>query len=245
MYKSLGEVHRLAEGVGDLKRVLRQRKTARRMGRDPAWQPPERGADHHAVRKPTYSCAPARRARGVRGMPARKRRRANPVYLPIDSKFPQEDYARLAEASEKGDAGADRSGARRADTPPSKPKPSASRPKYIEPPYTTDFAIMFLPLESLYAEVVRNSANSWKASSETARNHLRSEYAAGDAQQPADGLPHAGDRKAFGGGLAATGRGEERFRQCSPRCCKKRKKSSGRPARPSIPHLFVPAVNRT
>ena len=74
----------------------------------------------------------------------------HPVYLPIDSKFPQEDYARLAEASEQGNA-AGTEAARSALLNAVKTEAKRIAAKYIEPPYTTDFAVMFLPLESLYA----------------------------------------------------------------------------------------------
>ena len=80
----------------------------------------------------------------------------NPVYLPIDSKFPQEDYARLADASERGDA-EQTEAARKALIAAVRVEAKRIAGKYIEPPYTTDFAVMFLPLESLYAEVVRDA----------------------------------------------------------------------------------------
>jgi DNA recombination protein RmuC len=77
------------------------------------------------------------------------------LYLPIDSKFPQEDYARLTEAAELGDAAATeaaRKGLMNAV------RTEAKRiGKYIAPPHTTDFAVMFLPLEGLYAEVMRHA----------------------------------------------------------------------------------------
>jgi len=79
-----------------------------------------------------------------------------PVYLPIDSKFPQEDYTRLVEASDLGDV-AQTEAARKALANAVRVEAKRIAGKYVEPPYTTDFAIMFLPLESLYAEVVRNA----------------------------------------------------------------------------------------
>ena len=78
-----------------------------------------------------------------------------PVYLPIDSKFPQEDYARLADASQAGDQAAVEAAQKGLMNAV---KAEAKRiGKYIAPPNTTDFAVMFLPLESLYAEVMRHS----------------------------------------------------------------------------------------
>ena len=78
-----------------------------------------------------------------------------PVYLPIDSKFPQEDYARLTAAAEAGDGEACEA-ARRALMNAVRTEGKRIG-KYIVPPYTTDFAVMFLPLEGLYAEVMRNA----------------------------------------------------------------------------------------
>ncbi len=155
VYKSLGEVHRLAEGVGDLKRVLGNVKrrgvwgeiqlgnllgevlTSKQFEVNVQVRPGENERVEFAV------CLPGREEN-------------HPVYLPIDSKFPQEDYARLAEASEKGDA-VQTEAARSALVTAVRVEARRIASKYIEPPYTTDFAVMFLPLESLYAEVVRDS----------------------------------------------------------------------------------------
>ena len=78
------------------------------------------------------------------------------IWLPIDAKFPQEDYQRLLDASERGDAEAVEGAARQLE---SKVKASAHeiRTKYLDPPHTTDFAIMFLPTEGLYSEVLRRA----------------------------------------------------------------------------------------
>ena len=76
------------------------------------------------------------------------------VYLPIDSKFPVEDYARLQEASQAGDAPAAEA-ARKALMQRIRLEARRIAGKYIAPPHTTDFAVMFLPVEGLYAEVVQ------------------------------------------------------------------------------------------
>ena len=76
------------------------------------------------------------------------------VMLPIDAKFPVEDYARLVEASEKGDADGVES-ASKALAARVKSAAMSIRDKYVVPPRTTDFAIMYLPTEGLYAEVIR------------------------------------------------------------------------------------------
>jgi DNA recombination protein RmuC len=156
VYTSLGEVHRLAEGVGDLKRVL---GNVKKRG---VWGEIQLGAllsealtstqyeanvqvqPHSDERVEFAVCLPGRDDEG-------------PVYLPIDSKFPQEDYARLADASDRGDT-EQTEAARKALMNAVHVEARRIAGKYIQPPYTTDFAIMFLPLESLYAEVVRDAA---------------------------------------------------------------------------------------
>ena len=75
------------------------------------------------------------------------------VYLPIDSKFPGDTYAKITAAYENGNA-ADLKAARSALETEMKRCARSIRAKYVKPPYTTDFAVMFLPFEGLYAEVV-------------------------------------------------------------------------------------------
>ncbi|MDD3212529.1 MAG: DNA recombination protein RmuC [Eubacteriales bacterium] len=155
VYQSLGEVHRLAEGVGDLKRVL---GNVKKRG---VWGEIQLGgllaealtASQYAVNVQVRPHADERVEFAV-CLPGKEDDGA--IYLPIDSKFPQEDYARLAEASDHGDAEKTES-ARKALVNAVRVEAKRISNKYIEPPYTTDFAIMFLPLESLYAEVVRDS----------------------------------------------------------------------------------------
>jgi DNA recombination protein RmuC len=76
------------------------------------------------------------------------------VYLPIDSKFPMEDYHRLLEAQEVGDIAAAKEAMKQLEVR-IKTEAKAIKDKYIDPPNTTDFAIMFLPIEGLWAEVLR------------------------------------------------------------------------------------------
>ncbi len=155
VYRSLGEVHSLASGVGDLKRMLINVKTRG------VWGEIQLGALlEQALTESQYDTNVAvvpgsnERVEFAVRLPGRTPQ-STPVYLPIDSKFPQEDYARLAEASQscnqesveaaqKALFGAIKTEARRIS-------------KYIAPPHTTDFAVMFLPLEGLYAEVVRHA----------------------------------------------------------------------------------------
>lgn len=154
MYKSLGEVHSLADGVGDLKKMLGNVKSRG------VWGEMQLGA---LLEQTLTSSRYAQNVEVVPGsgervefaviLPGRDEER--PVYLAIDSKFPQEAYTRLAEASQGTDAQAAEA-ARKALI--NAVKVEAKRIcKYISPPYTTDFAVMFLPLEGLYAEVMRDS----------------------------------------------------------------------------------------
>jgi DNA recombination protein RmuC len=76
------------------------------------------------------------------------------VWLPMDAKFPQEDYLRLVEAQENADAAAAEEAGRQLERAV-KEMAKAIRDKYLDPPHTTDFGIMFLPTEGLYAEVLR------------------------------------------------------------------------------------------
>ena len=153
VYKSLGEMHTLASGVGDLKRMLGNVKTRG------VWGEMQLGALlEQALTSSQY-------ARNVAAVPGSQERvefavilpgkEDRPVYLPIDSKFPQEDYVRLTEAADAGDGEACEA-ARRALMNAVRTEGKRIG-KYIVPPYTTDFAVMFLPLEGLYAEVMRNA----------------------------------------------------------------------------------------
>lgn len=155
VYRSLGEMHTLATGVGDLKRMLSNVKTRGVWGEiqlgalleqaltDSQYQTNVAVVPGSSERVEFAVCLPGRDGGSM------------PVYLPIDSKFPQEDYARLAEASQSGDQAAVEA-AQKALL--NAVRTEAKRiGKYIAPPHTTDFAVMFLPLESLYAEVMRHS----------------------------------------------------------------------------------------
>lgn len=156
VYRSLGEMHSLASGVGDLKRMLSNVKTRG------VWGEIQLGAlleqaltDSQYQKNVAVVPGSSERVEFAVCLPG-KDGSAAPVYLPIDSKFPQEDYARLADASQSGDQAAVESAQRALLTAV---KTEAKRiGKYIAPPHTTDFAVMFLPLESLYAEVMRHSA---------------------------------------------------------------------------------------
>ncbi len=152
VYKSLGEMQTLAVGVGDLKKVLTNVKTRG------IWGEMQLGSLLSAMLAPNQydenvAVVPGSTERvefAVR-LPGKD---ADVLYLPIDSKFPQEDYLRLAEASQAGDAAAADT-ARKALITRIRQEAKRIAGKYIAPPYTTDFAVMFLPIEGLYAELAQ------------------------------------------------------------------------------------------
>ncbi|MBQ8313560.1 MAG: DNA recombination protein RmuC [Clostridia bacterium] len=152
VYKSLGEMQTLAVGVGDLKKVLTNVKTRG------IWGEMQLGSLLSAMLAPgqydeNVAVIPgsAERVEFAVRLPGKE---ADVLYLPIDSKFPQEDYLRLMEASQSGDAAA-ADAARKALIQRIKQEARRIASKYVAPPHTTDFAIMFLPIEGLYAEVVQ------------------------------------------------------------------------------------------
>lgn len=151
VYKGLGEMQTLASGVGDLKKVLSNVKTRGILGEIQLGAileeilAPEQ-YDKNAVTIPGRN-EPVEFAVKLPGEDG------SFVYLPIDSKFPGDTYAQLQDAYESGSAEAVNA-AVKALTTRIKQEAKDIRTKYVEPPYTTNFAIMFLPFEGLYAEVV-------------------------------------------------------------------------------------------
>jgi len=158
VHQGLGEMQNLATGVGDLKRVLNNVKargtwaeiqlealldqvlTSKQYEKNVCVRPGSLQRVEFAVRLP-----------GPKDQPHGQ------VWLPIDSKFPQEDYLRLQDAAEKADMQA----VQTASNALARTIREAARDiheKYINPPETTDFAIMFLATEGLYAEILRQSA---------------------------------------------------------------------------------------
>ena len=154
VHKGLGEMQTLAAGVGDLKHLLTNVKTRGIFGEaqlaallEQVFVP-----DQYAVQIATRPNSknvvdfaiklPGRSDSGV------------PLWLPIDAKFPNEDYERLLDAQGRADvAGAESAG--KALEQRIRLEAKSMVEKYVEPPYTTDFAILFLPTEGLYAEVLR------------------------------------------------------------------------------------------
>ena len=153
LYRGLGEMQSLAVGVGDLKKVLTNVKTRG------IWGEMQLGALLSQMLAPeqygeNVAIVPGSRER-VEFAVKLPGREGNAVWLPIDSKFPQEDYLRLADASQQGDA-AGVEAARKALVLRLKTEGKRIADKYIAPPHSTDFAILFLPIEGLYAEIMRD-----------------------------------------------------------------------------------------
>lgn len=153
VHKGLGEMQTLASGVGDLKRmltnvktrgtwgeiqlgaILEQVLTPEQYGRNVATRPGSQERVEYAVRLP---------GRGTEAT----------VWLPIDAKFPQEDYQRLLDAQEQANPVLADEAGRQLELR-IRGEAKSIREKYLEPPHTTDFALLFLPVEGLYAEVLR------------------------------------------------------------------------------------------
>ena len=152
VYKGLGEMQNLAVGVGDLKKVLSNVKTRGILGEvqlgailEQILSPEQ--YEENVITKSTG----AERVEFAVKLPGDDERT---VWLPIDAKFPADSYSRLVDAYELGDAAAIEEAAKNLERV-IKSEAKDIHTKYIEPPYTTDFGIMFLPFEGLYAEVVR------------------------------------------------------------------------------------------
>jgi DNA recombination protein RmuC len=164
VHKGLGEMQTLASGVGDLKKVLSNVKTRGTWGEiqlgnilEDCFSPNQYAANvatrgeggervEFAIRLPGRGDDGGRAGRGVAD--------ADVVWLPIDAKFPLEDYERLITAQEAGDLTGMEAAARQLEV---RIRNAAHDicVKYVAPPATTDFGIMFLPTEGLYAEVLR------------------------------------------------------------------------------------------
>ena len=154
VHKGLGEMATLASGVGDLKRVLSNVKTRGTMGEVQL----ETMLEQILTPSQYQRSVQVKRNSGERvdfaiKLPG-KDDGGDVVWLPIDSKFPLEDYQRLVDAQELGEIEIVNSAARQLEVAIRAQAKSISE-KYINPPSTTDFAIMFVPVEGLFAEVLR------------------------------------------------------------------------------------------
>lgn len=152
VHRGLGEMQSLATGVGDLKKVL---ANVRARG---AWGEVQLGAILEQMLAPEqYATNVATRRGGERVEFALKLPGADtgdPVWLPIDAKFPLDAYARLVEAQDRGTPEAAEAASKQLEQAV-RASAKMIRDKYVEPPFTTDFALLFLPVESLYAEILR------------------------------------------------------------------------------------------
>lgn len=153
--KGLGEMQTLAAGVGDLKKVLSNVKTRGVLGEIQLANILEQilAPEQYAANVKTKKGSDALVEFALK-LPG-KNESEGPVYLPIDAKFPQEDYLRLQSAYENGDPALIDTSLRALLQNIKKFAKDISQ-KYIDPPHTTDFGILFLPIEGLYAEVVRH-----------------------------------------------------------------------------------------
>jgi len=153
VHKGLGEMQSLAIGVGDLKRVLTNVKSRGTWGEVQLGNlladllAPSQYAQNVATRPGS-----AERVEFAVRFPGRGET-GTACWLPIDAKFPLEDWQRLQEAVERADVGAV-DAARRSLDAFFKVQAKTIRDKYVEPPHTTDFAILFVPTEGLFAEAV-------------------------------------------------------------------------------------------
>jgi DNA recombination protein RmuC len=160
VHRGLGEMQTLAAGVGDLKKVLTNVKTRGTWGEVQLEALLEQllTVDQYAKNVATVPQRGERVEFAVR-LPGRNEgvphgHGTQPVWLPIDAKFPREDYERLIEAQERADPVAVEEAARALEARVRLEAKSIAE-KYVEPPHTTDFALLYLPTEGLYAEILR------------------------------------------------------------------------------------------
>ena len=152
VYRSMGEMQTLASGVGDLKRLLTNVKSRGTWGEvalgnvlEEMMAPDQYGRNVEIVPGTNQRVEYAVRLPGDGEVP---------VWLPLDAKFPVEDYERLVDASQRGDVDAVEIAAKAIETVIRVSAKTISE-KYIHSPHSTDFAVLFLPTEGLFAEVVR------------------------------------------------------------------------------------------
>lgn len=154
VHRGLGEMQDLATGVGDLKRMLTNVKARGTWGEIQLGALLDQILAPDQFEKNVAVTGGSERVEFAIRMPGPDQLPASYVYLPIDSKFPLEDYQRLVDAHQQADV----EGVQRAGKQLERQiglSAQTIREKYIAPPHTTDFGIMFLPIEGLYAEVVQ------------------------------------------------------------------------------------------
>lgn len=152
VYRGLGEMQSLAVEVGDVRRALTNVRTRGTWGEVQAGALLEEILTPDQFARNVATTGTAERVEFAVRMPGADG--DGPVWLPIDAKFPVEDYLRLVDASEAGDAAGVELHAKALEERVRECAKTICR-KYLSPPRTTDFAILYLPTESLYAEVLR------------------------------------------------------------------------------------------
>lgn len=155
VYKGLGEMRSLATGVGDLKKVLTNVKTRGTWGEIQLGNILEQilTPDQYGINVATKKNSNDRVEFAIK-LPGQGADKEQIVWMPIDSKFPQEDYQRLIDAQEAADKELAERSMKNLEIR-IKAEARNIKEKYLDPPNTTDFGIMFLPVEGLYAEVLR------------------------------------------------------------------------------------------
>lgn len=155
VHNGLGQMQKLADGVGSLQRVLTNVKTRGMFGEVQLEALLEQvlTMEQYAKQVETKPRSNQRVDFAIR-FPGRGGADGEPVWLPIDAKFPREDYERLLDAQDRADAVAAEVAAKALETRIRTEAKSIAE-SYLAPPHTTDFAILFLPTEGLYAEVLR------------------------------------------------------------------------------------------
>jgi len=153
VHKGLGEMQNLATGVGDLKRVLTNVKTRGTWGEIQLGNLLEQILTADQFERNVCTAGRATVEFAIK-LPGRDELDGTQVWLPIDAKFPKEDYERLVDAAERGDQAAVEQAAKDLDVR-IRNQAKDIRNKYLNPPLTTDFALLYLPTEGLYAEVLR------------------------------------------------------------------------------------------
>jgi DNA recombination protein RmuC len=157
VHQGLGDMRTLAAGVGDLKKVLTNVKARG------TWGEVQLGALLEEILSPDQYLRNVKIQKSgddfvefaIR-LPGQGDAANDSVLIPVDAKFPVEDYTRLTEAQDRADAGAAEAAVRQLEASIKKAAKDISQ-KYLAPPRTTDFGIMFLPSEGLYAEVIRRT----------------------------------------------------------------------------------------
>jgi len=155
VHNGLGQMQKLADGVGSLQRVLTNVKTRGMFGEVQLEALLEQvlTIEQYAKQVETKPRSNQRVDFAIR-FPGRGGADGEPVWLPIDAKFPREDYERLLDAQDRADAIAAEVAGKALETR-IRTEAKSIADSYLAPPHTTDFAILFLPTEGLYAEVLR------------------------------------------------------------------------------------------